>query len=248
MKPSEDYIAKDSLKAYLHWHGLLTDIMKMPFEEIGHGPSFESMKKRYRFSDEWLSNVQWETEREMWRKLPDSKKDALLHPFRKVQIFMRWGAKTKRVYRPFTSMDYQVRIRDYSKRREGAEARTEWPLNVLLYALVCDFHIHKVSKFTNTAATLSKLGIDDGDKEFISTYDTVRKRFQRIDGKEILRLLKFLSEGCTQAKKEFIPTDVSIPEWPLDFLAYIAHHTKYKRNPRLSIVSISKTDASENRT
>jgi len=45
MKPSEDYIAKDSLKAYLHWHGLLTDIMKMPFEEIGHGPSFESMKK-----------------------------------------------------------------------------------------------------------------------------------------------------------------------------------------------------------
>jgi len=41
-------------------------------------------------------------------------------------------------------------------------------------------------------------------------------------------------------KKEFIPTDVSIPEWPLDFLAYIAHHTKYKRNPRLSIVSISK--------
>jgi len=35
--------------------------------------------------------------------------------------------------------------------------------------------------------------------------------------------LKFFLKGCHAGKKEFIPTDVSIPEWPLDFLAYIAH-------------------------
>jgi hypothetical protein len=49
-----------------------------------------------------------------------------------------------------------------------------------------------------------------------------------------MHILKALCKACAEKGVPFIPEDVAISEWPVDFLATVAHLTGYKINPYLS--------------
>lgn len=256
MKTIEYPVPSGNIKTYLHWYHLLKRIQETPFEEQDTPlKKLESLKEEFKFSDEWLWKVQRITRAEMWQVLLESGEAALPHPFTQVQYFIHYGKEIRKLAYsdlfPNTPPMHNgsASIRDYKKKREGSDARTKWPFNVLLYALLHDYPLYSSrGKYQGVLDILDK---QEAIQPYDFDYNSIRRRCNRIDPQQIVKLLKILFNTCSSInleiaecrslgrscllkEEQFIPRDITISEWPIDFLTYIAHHTGYKRNPYLS--------------
>jgi hypothetical protein len=231
-------IPQGNINTYLYWYNLLRKIQSTEFSELDfHEPLnvLKELQKRWSLSDDWL----WTAYKPI--NIGQCEETDLFNPFRRVWHFMTRGKEIGRSsYKewwpnsPNVSKKGFFIARDYSKKRQGGggKNRINWALNVLLCGLVEDCQWYgKGEKLAEAQIIFDKLSISEANT---FTYNSFQKHYRDIDKADINNLLEALHKACTEANLPFVPSGVSISEWPTDFLANVADHTKYKINPYLS--------------
>lgn len=225
-------IPQGNIDTYLHWYKVLKDIQQMDFWEFDFDEPqkiLKELQRRYDLSEDWFHATYKPINTKQCERAD------LFNPFRPVWHHMQRGMVThKTPYKdlypntPGIGRGY-YKTRDYGKKREGKDTKTNWAFNILLYGIVEDCHWYgDGAKFAEAENILGKLEIKEAEN---MTYENVSKHYKGIDRADIGELLKKLYEAC---KTTFIPASVVISEWPPDFLANIAHSTGYKINPYIA--------------
>jgi hypothetical protein len=228
-------IPQGNIDTYFSWYKTLKEVQEMNFEEFDFNEPQEilrNLQRCYNLGNDWFYAAYKPI------NIKQCERADLFNPFLPVWHFMRYGKITHKVpYKELWPNSLNMgkgffKLRDHSKKREGADTKTNWALNVLFCAMVEDCHWYgNGRKYSEAQSILEGLPIEETN---MFDYDTFSHHCKRIDHIDINELLERLCKACAKANKPFISSGVSISEWPTDFLANIAHFTKYKKNPYIS--------------